>query len=185
METVLSVCLGIGLSAACGFRVFVPLLVVGLGARSGHLSLSSGTAWLASDPALLTFGVAALLEISAYYVPWVDHLLDALASPSAVIAGVLVSGSVFTGMDPWLRWTLAAIAGGGVAGVVQALTTGTRLVSTLKTLGVGNPVFATVESAGSLTLSVLAVLAPVLAATIAVAIVAGVVWLARRVLLRA
>ena len=73
METALSVLVGLGLSAACGFRVFVPLLVVSIAARSGHLSLATGFDWMGSDAALIAFGVATVLEIAGYYVPWVDH----------------------------------------------------------------------------------------------------------------
>lgn len=181
METALSICVGIALAAACGFRVFVPLLVAGLAARTGHVELSTGTTWLASDPAILCFAVASVVEIAAYYVPWIDHALDAVGSPAAVIAGILVSASVFTGMDPWLKWTLAAMAGGGAAGTLQVLTSGTRLLSTVKTFGLGNPVFATLESAGSVVLSLLAVFLPLLAAALAVGIVLGAWWLVRRV----
>src|SRR5882762_9625453 len=122
METVLSLLIGIGLSAACGFRVFVPLLVVSIAAHTGHLKLASGFAWMGSDAALIAFAVATALEIAAYYVPWLDNLLDTLATPAAVIAGTLVTASLATEMSPFLKWTLAVIAGGGVAGLVQGTT---------------------------------------------------------------
>ncbi len=181
METLLSVCVGIALAAACGFRIFVPLLVAGLAARTGHLTLSAGTSWMATDAALVALGTACVLEITAYYVPWLDHLLDAAGAPVAVTAGILVASSVFTGMDPWLRWSLAAVAGGGAAGTMQALTSGTRLVSAVKTFGLGNPFVATAEAAGAATLSVLAVFLPVLAAAAALALLAAAWWLARRI----
>src|SRR5215471_8006470 len=117
--TILSICLGIGLSAACGFRVFVPLLVMNLASMSGHLTLAAGFAWIGSYPALIAFSVATVLEIAGYYIPWVDHLLDTIATPSAIIAGTIVTASVVTGMSPFLKWTLAVIAGGGAAALVQ------------------------------------------------------------------
>src|SRR6266568_2193185 len=126
METLLSICVGIGLSAACGFRVFVPLLVMSIAALSGHLTLAHGFEWIGSYPALVAFAVATCLEIAGYYIPWVDHLLDTVATPVAIIAGTLVSASMVTDLSPFLKWTLAIIAGGGAAGMVQATTVLTR-----------------------------------------------------------
>lgn len=163
METALSLALGLGLAAACGFRVFVPLLVVSAAGHTGHLSLTGSFEWLASTPVLITLIAATVLEIGAYYIPWVDHLLDTVASPAAVVAGVVVSASVLTGMDPYLKWTMAVIAGGGVAGAVQIVTTGTRGVSSLTTAGFGNPVVSTAEAGGSILLSILSIIAPLVA----------------------
>jgi len=168
MEEALSIALGLGLAAACGFRVFVPLLVVSAAANSGHLALSGSFDWIASTPALITLIAATVLEIAAYYIPWVDHLLDTVASPAAVVAGVVASASVITGMDPYLKWTMAVIAGGGLAGAVQVVTAGTRGVSTLTTAGFGNPVVSTAEAGGSVVLSILSLVAPFVALGLAV-----------------
>ena len=177
MEIALSTCLGLGLSAACGFRVFVPLLVVSVAARTGHLTLSPHFDWIGAMPALITFAVATALEIAAYYIPWVDNFLDLIATPAAVIAGTIVAASVVTGIDPFLKWILAAIAGGGVAGTVQGLTVGTRQVSSVVTAGMGNPIVSTLELGGSVALSILAVFVPVLAL---LAVVLFLVFTARR-----
>src|SRR5207247_11030604 len=119
MRPLLSFLVGIGLSAACGFRVFVPLLVVSIASYTGHLHLSSGFEWMGSTAALIAFAPATALEIAGYYVPWVDNLLDTIASPAAVIAGTLITASLVAGMRPLLKWALAVIAGGGVAGLVR------------------------------------------------------------------
>jgi hypothetical protein len=163
MSTLLSVLLGIGLSAACGFRIFVPFLLVGIGARTGHVELGPTFAWMAGTPALIVFGVATIAEIGAYYVPWLDHLLDLVATPASVVAGMVMTASVVTGLDPMMKWTLALIAGGGIAGTVQALTVGTRKVSLLTTGGLANPVVSTVELFGAVLLTVLAIAVPLLA----------------------
>jgi hypothetical protein len=162
METLLSVCLGIGLSAACGFRVFVPLLVMSIAALSGHLTLSQGFGWIATYPAFIMFLVATGLEIGAYYIPWLDNLLDTLATPAAIVAGTIVTASMVTGMSPMLKWTLAIIAGGGVAALVQGTTVLARGASSLGTGGVANHLLATVELGGSVVTSIVAILAPVL-----------------------
>jgi hypothetical protein len=180
MEIVLSLCVGVALSAACGFRVFVPLLAVCIAARAGHLELSPGFEWLAGDAALFAFGVATVLELAAYYLPWVDNLLDTLATPAAVVAGVLVSASVIADLSPFLRWSLAVVAGGGMAGLVQTATVTTRAASTAGTGGLANPVVSTAEFGGSVLTSLLALLWPVLAAIL----LAGILWfcLRRRVM---
>jgi hypothetical protein len=161
METILAICAGIGLSAACGFRVFVPLLVLSIGALSGHLHLSSEFAWIGSYPALITFALATLVEIAAYYVPWLDHVLDTITTPAAVIAGILVTVSIVDDMSPFMKWVLALIAGGGSAGLVQLSTVGLRGVSLGATGGIANPVVATAELGGSILTSIIAVLAPI------------------------
>lgn len=179
-QTLLSLCLGLGLSAACGFRVFVPFLVMNLAARAGYLTVTGSFEWIGSTPALVMFAVATVLEIGAYYVPWVDNLLDSVATPAAAIAGVIATAAVVTGMDPMLKWPLAVIAGGGIAGAVQAATVAARGVSTLTTAGLGNPLISTVESGAALGLTVLAVVVPVLAALAVIVILV----VLRRFLLR-
>lgn len=160
--TLLSIALGVGLAAACGFRIFVPLLVAGIAARTGHLGLSPGFEWLASDGVLLALGAATVLEVLAYAVPWLDHLLDTLATPAAVAAGVIASAAVFVDLPPALRWGAAVVLGGGAAGAVQAGTVLARLKSAAVTGGAGNFVVALFELAGATLLSLLAILAPLL-----------------------
>ena len=99
-----SVAIGLGLAAAAGFRVFVPLLALGLASRQGWLSLAPGFEWLASTPTLVAFGTATVVEVLAYHVPFLDHLLDVVATPSAVVAGTLASAAVFTDLPPVVKW---------------------------------------------------------------------------------
>ena len=170
MESLLSLAVGIGLSAACGFRVFVPLLVAAAAARVGVLSLSPGFEWLASDPALVALGTATALEVLAYFVPWLDHLLDTLATPTAVVAGILVSAAVLTDLPPMLRWGLAVLAGGGAAGLVQGASVLLRLKSAALTGGLANPAVALAELAGSLLMALLAIALPALAVALVLAL---------------
>jgi hypothetical protein len=172
METLLSVCVGVGLSAACGFRVFVPLLVMSIASVSGHLTLAHGFEWIGTYPAMLAFSVATVLEVAGYYIPWLDHLLDTIATPAAIVAGTVVTASAVTDMSPFLKWTLAVIAGGGAAGLVQSATVVTRGASAVTTGGLANPLVSTLELAGAAVTSVLAIVVPVLAvALIATALI--------------
>jgi hypothetical protein len=181
METVLSICLGIGLSAACGFRVFVPLLVMSIASLSGHLTLAPGFAWLGSYPALLTLAVATCAEVAGYYIPWIDHLLDTIATPAAIIAGTIITAAVFTGSSPLLKWSLAAIAGGGAAAAVQTATVVGRTGSTAATGGLTNPIFSTLELIGATVTSLASLIAPML---VAVLFILCFVFFGRRLLRR-
>jgi hypothetical protein len=162
MEIALGVLLGIGLAAACGFRVFIPFLLLSIASLAGHVHLSPGFAWVGTWPALVAFGVATVLEIVAYYVPWLDNALDVAATPTAVVAGTVLTAACVTDMSPLLKWALAAVAGGGVALVVQVATVKARALSSVFTAGAGNFLVSTGEAVGSAVVSVLVILVPVL-----------------------
>jgi hypothetical protein len=175
-----SIALGVGLAAATGFRVFLPMLVMSAAAYSGHLPLGDNFAWLGTPGALTMLSVAALAEILAYYIPGVDNLLDTLATPAAFVAGTMVSAAVLTDLPPMVKWTTAVIAGGGVAGLTQGATAALRAKSTVFTGGLGNAVIATAELGGALLVSLLALAAPLAALLVVVVFL----WLAFRLFRR-
>lgn len=181
-DLALSIALGVGLAAAVGLRVFVPMLVLSIAAYTHHLTLSSGFAWLGSAPALMMLTVATVLEILAYYIPGLDNLLDTIAAPAALVAGTVVAAAVMTELPPLVKWTTAAIAGGGAAGLTHGATALLRAKSTLLTGGLGNHVIASAELGGALIISLFALISPLLA----VILVAALAWCslrwARRVL---
>jgi hypothetical protein len=160
-DLALSVALGLALAAATGLRLFLPMLVASAAAYTGHLPLSENFAWLGtpgSHPARRGGGGGD----SRHYIPGVDNLLDALATPAAFVAGTIVAAAVMTDLPPMVKWAAAIIAGGGIAGATQSVTTLVRAKSTAFTGGLGNPVIATAEFGGSLLVSLLALAAPLL-----------------------
>lgn len=159
----LGLVIGVSLAAACGFRVFVPMLVMSLAAKAGMLDLSPGWDWIVSWPAIVAFAVATGVEIAGYYVPWIDNLLDSISSPAAVVAGTVAVAACVSDMHPLLAWSAGVIAGGGMAAVVKATTVLTRAAVTTTTVGLGNFIWSTVELFVSLALSVLAVVVPIIA----------------------
>jgi Domain of unknown function (DUF4126) len=167
VETLLSLILGISLSAACGFRIFMPPFVMSLMSQYAGFDLPANLEWMQNPLASTAFGIATGAEIVAYYIPWFDHLLDTLATPAAAVAGTLMTGA-FVDLDPTLKWTLAVIAGGGAATGIQMLTNVTRLASTATTGGLGNPVVATTEHIAATGLSILAIFLPVIALALVV-----------------
>lgn len=180
VDTVASVFAGVALAAACGFRVFVPLLVLSIAATLGAIPLADDFAWLATMPALIALATATIMEIAAYYVPWLDHALDVVATPAAILAGVVTTAAVVADLSPVLRWALAIVGGGGVAGAVQGGTVLLRLKSGVMTAGVGNPIVSTGETASSTVTSVLAVVMPVIAFFLVLATIVLLGMIARR-----
>lgn len=166
MEIVLQILVGIGLAATCGFRVFVPLLVMGIAGLSGYLQLAPGFTWITSLPAVIIFGIATVIEIAAYFIPYIDNLLDSISIPVSVIAGIIVAASVITDVQPILRWTLAVIAGGGIATVTSLISNGAHGVSTVASGGAANPAVSGAESVLSVLASIMAIAVPVLAVSL-------------------
>jgi hypothetical protein len=182
VESLLAVMVGIGLAASCGFRVFVPMLVVSAAANLDYLPLAERFQWLGTPAALVAFAIASLLESGAYYIPWLDNLLDTIASPLAVVAGVVLFAASVVELDPLLRWSLAIIAGGGSAAIVQGGTVASRLASTTTTGGLANFVIATFEILAGLVFSVMSIAVPVLAMVLLLAVIGGMYYVACRVL---
>ena len=173
MNEVMAIFAGVGLAAACGFRVFVPLFITSL-AAGGHVDLLSemdveamlgDQQWLGNPAVTLALGIATALEIGSYYIPWLDNLLDTVATPAAVVAGTFITAAMlpeFIG-DGSVKWIAATIAGGGTAGLVQGAAVITRGTSTATTGGIGNPVISTAELGGSVLTAGLAILMPIVA----------------------
>ena len=164
------IALGIALSATAGFRVFVPMLAGALAGHFGIINLSADMAWLSSWPAIIAFGTAAVLEIVAYYIPFVDNALDAVAAPLSVAAGTVLASSILPidQQAPIIRWAIALAAGGTAAGTIQLGTSFLRLFSSKATIGTGNPILATTENAAAITGSVLAFIIPIIVALVLV-----------------
>jgi hypothetical protein len=174
INIILALCLGLGLSAACGFRVFIPPLAMSLAAMGGVLPLSSEWQWLGSLPAVVTLGVATGLEVLAYLIPWVSNALDAVELVAAPIAGMLVTASSLAmvgDLNPVVVWTTAAIVGGGTAEVIEGATVVTRFATAGPTGGLSNPVLGLLEFLSATVLSILAILAPVLALVLVIGLI--------------
>ena len=151
VQILLSLSLGLGLAAACGFRVFIPPLMMGVGSRLDLYKLEGSFVWVDDTWAIAIFAVATLLEIGGYFIPWIDNLLDAVATPAAIIGGIFVTSASLEGeLDPSAQWTLSVIAGGSISGVIQLGTVATRAISTGTTGGLANPIISLLEAVASI-----------------------------------
>lgn len=169
-ETILSIFLGVGLAASVGFRVFLPMFALSLASYFGVWDLNDNWQWMGSLIAVMTLGVATILEIFAYFIPWFDNLLDSFAVPLAAIAGTAVMVSTIVDLDPVVTWSLAIIAGGGTATAIKGAGATGRLASTATTGGLANPILTTIETGTATVVTLASIFAPVVAAVLVIII---------------
>lgn len=162
MVILMSFFLGLGLAASAGFRVFLPLLAMSLAAHFNFIPLAESWAWVGSVSAILALAVASVIEILAYYIPWVDNMLDTISVPLAGVAGTMLMAVALTDVSPFMQWGLAIIAGGGAASTISATSATTRMASSVATAGIGNPIVSTIETATAFFLSAVSILIPFL-----------------------
>jgi len=160
-NTFLAILTGLGLSVACGFRVFIPPLITSIAAQTGYLELAESFQWLGQWPTLIALSIATVGEVIAHEFPVVDDVLNVVETPLVPIAATLLSVSLITDMDPFLKWGLAAIAGGGSAGALHVARSFLKSLLNASTAGVSTPVVSLVEDAAALVTPILVILAPV------------------------
>ena len=168
---VIAAFMGISLAAASGFRVFLPPFLMSLAVKVSLIDIDlvgSQFEFFTSTPAIIILGIATVAEFAAYYTPWIDNILDTIATPAAVLAGIGVTAISLEGSEPIVQWAIAVIAGGGMSATIQTATVATRGISSTFTLGVANPVVATSENIASVALTIIAILFPILAIVFAV-----------------
>lgn len=180
LQYAISAMIGVGLAAATGFRVFLPMFAVSLASYFGWIPMNENFAWLTGLPTVITTGIATVAEIFSYYFPLVDHFLDTISIPLATVAGAVLFASQFAGLDAFPQWAIALIAGGGTAATISSAFAGTRAVSTATTGGLGNPVVATSETLGAGVMSFLAMVFPIIAGVIAIVLVLIVLFYGRK-----
>ncbi|WP_158976372.1 DUF4126 domain-containing protein [Cellulophaga sp. L1A9] len=180
-ETILSIFLGIGLAASVGFRVFLPLFALSLASYFNLWELNDSWQWIGSLAAVIALGVATVVEIFAYFIPWVDNILDSVAVPLAAIAGTAVMVSTVANLDPVVTWSLAIIAGGGTATAIKGASATTRLASTSTTGGLANPIVSSVETSTAIVVTTASIFFPIVAGVLVVIILAVIFWIYRKI----
>ncbi len=172
---IIALCAGISLSAACGFRIFLPLLALSVAVRFFGFGVNEHLTWVGGDTAFYTLLVATVVEVLAYYIPAVDNVLDAVVGPLSMVAGAVVTAGLLPEMPDALQWVIGIVVGSGAAGSVRAGTAALRGTSTVTTAGLGNPILSTLENILSAIGSVLAIVLPVLA-ILGVLVMVWVIW---------
>lgn len=168
---IVSAFFGVGLAAATGFRVFLPLFAVSLFSYLGWIPMSDSFEWLSGLPTLIMTGFATVAEILAYYLPFVDNLLDSAAIPLSTVAGSIMFATQFADLGTIPQWALAIIAGGGTAATISSGFAGLRAASTATTGGTGNFIVGSTETAGAGFMTVISMLAPVIAFVLSIILI--------------
>lgn len=168
---------GVGLAAASGFRVFLPLFGVSVATRVGGFEPTAGFEWLASPVVMTALAAALAFEVGAYLVPWLDNALDTIATPLAVVAGTLLAALMLGDAPQALQWILAIVAGGGTAGAVQVGTVAARTTSLVTTGGLANPLVSLTEASLSGLFTLLALVVPLTGVALLLVVF---LWLRRR-----
>lgn len=175
---IMATLMGISLAAASGFRVFLPPFLLSLAARFNVVwfldidLIGTQFEFFTSTLSIVVLGIATVAEFAAFYAPWVDSALDTIATPASIVAGVAMTAIVLEGNEPIIQWTIAIVAGGGVAATIQSATVATRGLSSTFTFGLGNSAVATGENVASVALTLIAILIPFLSALFVLLIVA-------------
>ena len=175
---IMATLMGISLAAASGFRVFLPPFLLSLAARFNVVwfldidLIGTQFEFFTSTLSIVVLGIATVAEFAAFYAPWVDSALDTIATPASIVAGVAMTAIVLEGNEPIIQWTIAIVAGGGVAATIQSATVAIRGLSSTFTFGLGNPAVATSENVASVVLTLIAILIPFLSALFVLLIVA-------------
>lgn len=169
-ETILSIFLGVGLAASVGFRIFLPLFALSLAAYFDLWELNDSWAWIGGLATVIALGVATVVEIFAYFIPYIDNLLDSVAIPLAAVAGTAVMVSTIADLDPLITWSLAIIAGGGTASAIKGASASGRLASTVSTGGLANPIVSAAETGTAVIVTIASLFAPIFAAILVIII---------------
>jgi len=186
----LEVLTGTGLAAAAGLNAYIPLLLLGLAARfSDVVQLPGGWTWLENEWVLGILGVLLVIEFFADKIPAVDSVNDVIQTVVRPASGGIVFGggaasetaavsdpAAFFSSNQWVP----IVSGIVIALLVHGAKTAVRPALNVATFGLAAPVASVVEDAGSVVLSLFAVIVPVLVVLGLVVLVAGFALLLRR-----
>jgi hypothetical protein len=180
---VLEALTGLGLATSAGLNAYIPLLVVGLIGRYTELmTLPPSWQWLSNGGVIAILAVLLAIEFVADKVPLVDHANDVIQTVIRPSAGGIAFGAAsgaqtvtvpdpgrFFGNHHWLPVAIGVL----VSLTVHGAKATARPVVNTTTAGFGAPIISTIEDVGSVALSLIAILSPVLVAVIVVAMIAG------------
>jgi hypothetical protein len=191
---VLEALTGTGLAASAGLNAYIPLMIMGLLARfTDAINLPQGWEWLSNGWVLAILTVLLAIEVVADKIPIVDHLNDVVQTVVRPTAGGIVFGAgsssqtatvtdpgTFFGSHQWVP----IVSGVIIALTVHGVKAASRPVINATTAGFGAPVASTAEDLGSIVMSLLAILLPILVLLGLVLLVSSAIWVIRRRRLR-
>ena len=179
---------GMGLSAAAGLNAYIPFLVVALIARfTDYITLPVGYEWIESNWAIGIGAALLLAEVILDKIPAVDTINDTIQTfirPSmgglifaATTAAAQLDNSTWMKENPWVSVVLGVL----ISGLVHTGKMAARPAINVGTVGAGAPVVSTVEDIGSLGLSLVALMAPLLVILALILLAWLLIWMWLRV----
>lgn len=180
MVILLSLFLGTTLAAVAGLRAFLPLFLIGVLERAELLSpfsIGDTFQWLTSDIAILTFGIATVMEVTADKVPGMDSVMDTVMTFVRPGAGAVSVFAVLSSQDPTLAYVAGFVLAAGASLPIHLGKGMLRLGSHVGTGGMGSPLLSTAEDATSAGVITLSVLAPFMAVLFGVSSIVFVAWI--------
>ena len=179
----------LGLSSASGLNAYIPLLILGLLDRyTSDVDLPSTWSWLSSPWALGIITVLLIVEIAADKIPAFDSINDIIHTVIRPVSGGITfssatageiaaaasnaSHTASSGGFPWASFIVGCL----VALVFHGAKATARPVANVSTAGFAAPVLSAGEDVVAFLMSLAAILVPVLALVIVIAIVAFFAW---------
>ncbi|MDR5779849.1 DUF4126 domain-containing protein [Caballeronia sp. LZ065] len=156
-----SLSLAAGLSWASGLRLYLTVFIAGMFQRMGLVHLPDSLAILSSPWVIGAAAVLTVVEFLADKIPAVDSLWDAVHTFIRIPAGAVLAAGALGHADPAML-TIAALAGGTLAGASHFAKAGTRALINLSPEPVSNWAASTTEDVGALAGITLALFVPLL-----------------------
>jgi len=155
LDLYLKILIGLGLSAASGFRLFVPFAILSIFSISGIYNTTSTPYIFSSDLFLVIFIILSVSEVVLFYNPWIDNMLDLISTPASIFSGIILTYFVLYDTEIYLRLLISVILGGLVSLNVQLLTVKARSSTSIFSKGNGNQIVSTIENISSIFISIL------------------------------
>ncbi len=171
---------GLGLALPAGLNAYIPLLGVALADRYTGLVQLAEPYDIVSSPGVIALLVVLLVfEMVADKVPLIDHLNDVVQTAVRPASGAIVMMAT-TDSTQSINPVLAMSAGLLLAGGVHFLKASFRTLVTAATGGIGNPIVSSAEDGVAISMTIVAIIAPILIAGVLIALGVGALWVLRR-----
>ena len=121
----LAITMGVGW--ASGINLYATLLMLGVMANTGHMTLPTDLEVLADPLVMAAAGLMYMVEFTADKIPGVDSVWDGIHSFIRIPAGAVLAATMIGDASPALTLA-AAIVGGSIATATHATKAGGRMM---------------------------------------------------------
>jgi precorrin-3B methylase len=177
VEIITNILSAFGLSSSAGLNAYLPLLIVALTARfTNWLTLRSPWDTLESPWVIGTLLVLLLIEFFADKTPAINHVNDVVQTFVRPAAGAILfaaSTDVVSDVDPVVALILGLLTAGTVHAAKSVVV---RPAVTATTGGAANPIVGLAEDFTAISVSLVAILLPVILLAAMIVVIAVFLW---------